>query len=169
MPRRKAAKFSTVSTSRETIDDEDENESNIITTEWIKSTVRNVHTDVNARSRKKTRFAIEDDGFEVSAPSIETHAPDGAQSKYFAAWLASTQDNTDTIDNDFGDNDAPDLAPENDSHPIHEDASDGSSGYSSDDEPSTEHDLASFAAAKESKVSIGISTCLLLLLTHNTG
>lgn len=159
MPHRKAAKHSGVTTYREAFpssDDEDGHDERV--TEWIKSTTRTVYTDVQAssRSRKKTRFAEEDEEIETSLDIFS----DIVQNQQFSAWLdSSEQDNVPDDYSDYG-NDGDDGEPNSASQPSGrnsnvnlDDASDRSSVDSKDDVDSPVHDLSDFAA-EQAKVRL---------------
>lgn len=100
MPPRKAAKLSSISTSREALPDSDnEEQHNMTTTEWVKLTSRLVDRDVRAvfRYGKKSQFVEEDEEIEVSSKPLGNFSISSAQSAHFAAWIESANGVQDDI------------------------------------------------------------------------
>lgn len=157
MPPRKAAKLSSISTSREALPDSDnEEQHNTTTTEWVKLTSRLVERDVRAvfRYGKKSQFVEEDEEIEVSSKPLGNFSISSAQSAHFAAWIESANGVQDDIPPDVYDHDnEEDLPSGRDRIPADDVASDEDSTYDDDDEPSAvEHDIADFVAEKDAQV-----------------
>lgn len=153
MPR-KRTKTSTVTTSRWTIDDEDDADDDTQLSEWIKSTSRIVHANIRASRKGKkprtTRYTEEDDEVEVLLASSGSYFLNGIEHKQFASWLGSDAQ-------DDASYDAPDVPSIQDDNPTVKEDSDGYSDASSDynmevDAPNV-HDLKDFNAETQDKVS----------------
>lgn len=155
MPHRKAAKLSSISTSREALPDSDEEAR---TTEWVKSTLRSVYTDVRAsrRNGKKTRFEEEEEVIQVQP--FQSYSITSERNHFYDAWLESDLQDEAVLD-DHGDYDIAGPLSEGDGNPESEDdkASDTSSVSDEDGGPSTVHDLSEFAAEQRLRVSLIIS------------
>lgn len=147
MPFRKAAKLSSIHASREALPDSDDEAR---PTEWVKSTLRLVQTDVRAAHRhgKKTRFIEEEEKIEVlSTP----YSISSAQNENYGAWLDSQiQDETVLDDHDDYDTGGPPSG--SDTNPDDDDASDESSTLDGDGGASTVHDLSEFAGEQRLRV-----------------
>lgn len=157
MPPRKAAKLSSISTSRETFSDSDnEEQHNAPAKKWVKQSSRLVDRDVRAPFRygKKSQFVEEEDEIEILSNPLGNFSISSAQSAHFTAWIESANGVQDETPPDVYDDDHEvDLPSSRDRIPTDDVASDEESSYDQDDEPSTvEHDITDFVAEKEAQV-----------------
>lgn len=174
MPPRKAAKLSSISTSREAFPDSDnEEQRNTTATEWVKHTSRLVDRDVRAAFRygKKSQFVEEDEEIEVLSKPLGNFSISSAQSAHFAAWIESANGVQDDTPPDLYDDDNEvDLPSGRDRFSTDDVASDEDSTYDDDDEPSVvEHDIADFATEKDAQVRRSqFTTCAITLTIQLT-
>lgn len=151
MPHRKAAKLSSISTSREALLDSDDEAR---TTDWVKSTLRSVHTDVRTshRNGKKTRFEEEEE--EIQVRPFQSYSIASERNHFYDTWLESDLQDEAVFD-DHGDYDIAGPPSEGDGNPESDDdiARDESSVSDEDGGPSPVHDLSEFAMEQRLRVS----------------